>query len=146
MPGDGSGAHVLEAVAVPAWLDEVHALFESLWDDAPDVVPADRMAFETAVSEVAANIVRHAGRGEAVSVRLMLRAGDDDVEARLEDGGYPFDENDAEAPAGSGTTGAEDLAEGGRGLVLARALTDSLVYERHGRVNRWYLTRRRTGP
>jgi serine/threonine-protein kinase RsbW len=131
---------VLETTASPAGLDEVHALFAQLWADADDVQPPDRIAFETAVSEVAANIIEHAARGEAVAMRLLLRAPADRVEAHLEDLGYPYD-------AGAGIPPLDDgeLAEHGRGLVIARALTDELVYERDGAVNRWFLLRRRHG-
>jgi serine/threonine-protein kinase RsbW len=127
---------VLETSASPASLDEVHALFARLWADADDVQPPDRIAFETAVSEVAANIIEHAARGQTVAMRLLLRAPEDRVEAHLEDVGYPYD---AAAPAGDD----DPLAEHGRGLVIARALTDELVYERDGAVNRWFLLRRR---
>jgi serine/threonine-protein kinase RsbW len=95
------------------------------------------MALETAVSEVAANIVEHAARGESVPMRLVLHAGRESVEARLEDSGRPFVEHEAVTPGG------DDLPEHGRGLVLARALTHALAYERDGTTNRWYLLRRR---
>ena len=136
----GGGDFLLETTTSSAGLDEVHALFERLWAEADDVQPPDRIAFETAVSEVAANIIEHAGRGKAVAMRLLLRAPADRVEAHLEDLGYPYD-------AGAGPPPAEDddLAERGRGLVIARALTDELVYERDGAVNRWFLLRRRHG-
>jgi serine/threonine-protein kinase RsbW len=137
MPGEPGVELVLDTTASPACLDEVHELFERLWTVAPDVAVTDRMAFETAVSEVAANIVEHAARGEAVALRLLLRAGAERVEAHLEDGGYPYEE-DAAAPVPGG-----DLSEHGRGLVIARALTDKLVYERDGAVNNWFLSRRR---
>lgn len=131
------GEFMLETTASPDGLDQVHALFAELWAGASDVEPADRIAFETAVAEVAANIVEHAGRGEQVAMRLHLRAPEDRVEAHLEDLGYPYDGGPA-APAE-----VDDLAEHGRGLVIARALTDELVYERDGAVNRWFLLRRR---
>jgi serine/threonine-protein kinase RsbW len=137
-PDEHGPAHVLETVAVPSCLDEVHALFGDLWGDVPEVAPTDRIALETAVSEVAANIVEHAARGEKVPMRLVLRAGHESVEAHLEDRGYPFVEHEVV------TTAGDDLPEHGRGLVLARALTDALVYERDGGVNRWYLLRRRS--
>jgi serine/threonine-protein kinase RsbW len=136
----GSGDFVLETTASPASLDEVHALFARLWAEAGDVKPPDRIAFETAVAEVAANIVEHAARGEAVAMRLLLRAPDDRVEAHLEDLGYPYDAGAGPAPA---PTEDGELPEHGRGLVIARALTDELVYERDGGVNRWFLLRRR---
>jgi serine/threonine-protein kinase RsbW len=131
------GDFVLETTASPASLDEVHDLFVQLWQSASDVAASDRNAFETAVAEVAANIIEHASRGEDVSMRLLLRAPDDRVEAQLEDLGYPYDGEPSAPPT------ADDLPESGHGLLIARALTDELVYERDGRVNRWFLLRRR---
>lgn len=137
LPDDGQ-IHVLETIASPSCLDAVHDLFADLWAGTPDVAAADRMAFETAVAEVAANIVEHAARREGVTLRLVLQAGADKVSAHLEDGGYPY-EPDAVEPSSD-----EDLPERGRGLSIARALTDDLVYERDGAFNRWYLARVRT--
>ena len=92
------------------------------------------MAFETAVAEVAANIIEHSAKGEPVALRLALRAEPDVVTADLEDGGRALD-------GVALATSPED--ERGRGLMLARALTDELSYERDGSVNRWRLRRRR---
>jgi hypothetical protein len=52
----------------------VHDLLEELWSYAPDVGAADRIGFETAVAEVAANIVQHAAAVEEVDLNLALRA------------------------------------------------------------------------
>ena len=134
------GDFVLETTTSATGLDEVHALFAQLWAEADDVQPADRIAFETAVAEVAANIIEHAARGDSVAMRLLLRAPADRVEAHLEDLGYAYDAGAEPAPAEGG-----ELAEHGRGLVIARALTDELTYERDGAVNRWFLLRRRHG-
>jgi serine/threonine-protein kinase RsbW len=135
-----AGDFVLETTASPASLDEIHDLFARLWADADDVTARDRIAFETAVCEVAANIVEHATRGEVVDMRLLLRAPADRVEAHLEDLGYAYDAAALPDPADD-----DPLAETGRGMGIARALTDELVYERDGAVNRWFLLRRRHG-
>jgi serine/threonine-protein kinase RsbW len=132
-PGD----FVLETTASPASLEQVHALFATLWASAPDVQMSDRNAFETAVAEVAANVIEHASRGEDVAMRLVVRAPEDRVEAELEDLGYPYGGVVCETPS------VDDLPESGHGLLIARALTDELVYERDGAVNRWMLRRRR---
>lgn len=131
--------YVLETTASPACLDEVHALFGELWAATPDVQASDRDAFQTAVAEVAANIVQHASHGDEVALRLVLRAPADRVEAHLEDLGFPY-EGDVASP---GEAEIDPMAENGRGLFIARALTDELTYERDGSVNRWFLLRRR---
>jgi anti-sigma regulatory factor (Ser/Thr protein kinase) len=134
MSADEPGERVLETVAAPEALDEVHILFARLWADVADVSPKDRMAFETAVAEVAANIIEHSARGEPVALRLALRVDPDVVAAELEDGGRGLD-------GGAFSTSPDD--ERGRGLMLASALTDELSYERDGSLNRWRLRRHR---
>jgi serine/threonine-protein kinase RsbW len=128
--------HVLETTTSTACLDEVHELLRRLWDEAPGVAAADRVAFETAVAEIAANIVEHAAAGAELPFRLVVAADDHRVEARFEDAGAAYDTTTAE----SGVVDAG--AERGRGLGMARALSDELVYDRAGDVNRWVLRRR----
>ena len=81
--------HVLRVSARPESLEQVHELLAALWAD--DAMPAlDRMHFETAVAEVAANIVEHATRGTAVTLVLRVSGWPDRVEARFEDDGSPM--------------------------------------------------------
>jgi serine/threonine-protein kinase RsbW len=129
----------LNTTTSPECLDRVHELFQQFWTEIPDIASTDRMAFETAVAEVAANILEHAARGQAVALRVLLRADEEQVEAHLEDGGYPYDADSSEPVTD------DDLPEHGRGLLMARAITDTLVYERDGGVNHWFMSRRRTG-
>ncbi len=130
-------AHVLDAAAGPDALSRVHGLIAALWADAPDVSDADRIGFETAVIEIAANILEHACAGIRVDMRLVISAHADRVEARFTDTGRPS-LVDLAATAMPG-----ELAEDGRGLALAQAAVDELSYERDGAVNRWRIVRRR---
>ncbi len=135
--GREPAARVLDAAAGPDALEHVHGLIASLWADAPDVAQADRIGFETAVIEIAANILEHACSGVRVDMRLEVDAHADRVEARFTDTGRPT-LVDLAAAAMPG-----ELAEDGRGLALARAAVDELSYERDGAVNRWRIVRRR---
>jgi serine/threonine-protein kinase RsbW len=84
----------------------------------PEVV--DEIAL--VLSEACANVVQHAGRLEDYEVRVDI----DDVRCRISvfDEGGGFDPDAVAArPAGS-------LLEGGRGLMLMRALADTLHFER----------------
>ena len=121
----------LATLAVPACLDELHALLDQLWQDALVTTPRERMAFTTALAEVVANVVEHAARFEPVPVRLVLFLRPDLLEAHVEDRGRPYRES---LPAG------DELAESGRGLEMARALVDEVLYERDGPVNRWVVS------
>ena len=78
-------------------------------------------AFQTAVAEVAANIVEHAARGEAVALRLVLRA--------PTTGSRPSSRTSGSRTRRAAVAAGDDddpLAESGRGLFMARALTDEL--------------------
>ncbi|MCW2582911.1 MAG: hypothetical protein JWQ53_1701 [Klenkia sp.] len=140
--------HVLRVNARPESLEQVHELLAALWAD--DAMPTlDRMHFDTAVAEVAANIVEHATRGQDVTLVLRVSGWPDRVEARFEDDGAEA-HVDLAAAAMPGSGDPDDLdavlalAEDGRGLALARAAVDELVYEREGSTNRWFLVRRRS--
>ena len=82
---------MLEACARPECLERVHDLLGDLWADAPDVPPADRIGFETAVAEIAADIVEHAdgGEGGEIDLAVELLAYADRVEASFRDTGNP---------------------------------------------------------
>ena len=133
MPAEAT--QVLLGDGGPRCLDALHALLESLWVEAPAVTDRDRIAFTTAVAEVVANVVEHATLAQPVPVRVVLQSADDELRALLEDTGLPFDPPVDESPG--------PLAESGRGLPMARALVDELLYERDGPINRWLVVRRR---
>jgi serine/threonine-protein kinase RsbW len=125
----------LEGRADAPCLERVHDLVDELWARVPEVQPADRYRFETAVIEVAGNIVEHGG--PEVRLRLWLRVHEDRVEAQFRDTGRPV-----ELPPDGQVL--DPLAEDGRGLALARATADDLSYERTGHTNRWSVVKRRT--
>ena len=136
MPADEALAR-LTAPVETASLERVMAGLEELWRQAGDVAVEDRIRFETAVAEIAGNILQH-GDGSATQFRLELRADADRLEASFEDGGsrVEVDLSAAQLP--------DDLAESGRGLALALAAVDELEYRRDGSTNHWRVLRRRT--
>ncbi len=120
------------AAAGPEVLDAVHDVLELAWARHPGVTAADRMGLETAVIEVAANIVEHASPGRRVEIAFEVDVEPGRIRAAFTDTGVPFDGDidAAELPA-------DELSERGRGLALARALVDELAYERAGPTNHW---------
>jgi serine/threonine-protein kinase RsbW len=125
----GEDGRSLVTAAEPAALERVHELLEQLWEDADDVGADDRIRFETAVTEIAGNIVMHAPDGRPLEFTLQVGARPDRIEARFEDAGRRVDVDLAAAQL------PDDLAESGRGLALALAAADEVEYRREGATN-----------
>ena len=138
MTGDGtpdSKEYVLEGFAVPDQLDAVHTLLARAADEHPELDPMDVMLFETAIIEIANNVVEY-GRPEGeVRWKFTIRVRKDEIEADLDDTGQTF------TPAHGKPMPGED-AEGGRGLPIAEALLDRIEFERMEDVNHWRMVRR----
>jgi serine/threonine-protein kinase RsbW len=124
--------------AQPDSLDEIHDLIESLWTAQARFPPADRLRFETAVIEVAGNIVTHAVAGrprrQKMTVELTLTATPEAATACFRDdgGAATLDLAAARMP--------DAMAESGRGLALTRALADDVTYQRADSANVWTVT------
>lgn len=128
----------LQACADREYLEKVHRLLQQLWATSPDVSGADRTMFETAVVEIAANIVEHGCAEASTSCSLTIEVYPDRLDARFKDDGTAALVNvDTASMPGP-------LAERGRGLAIAKAALDVLVYERHDNNNVWTLSRTRT--
>jgi len=137
MTGDAAevGEYVLEGFAVPDQLDAVHSLLARAADEHPGLDPTDVMLFETAVIEIANNVVEY-GRPEGeVRWKFTVRVREDEIEAELDDTGQMF------TPARGATMPGED-AEGGRGLPIAEALLDRIEFRRMDDTNHWRMVRR----
>jgi serine/threonine-protein kinase RsbW len=131
-----SGDYLLDGLAVPESLNLLHDLLEQVGQDHPELAPSDLMLFETAVIEVAGNVVEHGQPSGQVRWRFRLAVHEDSLEASLSDSGEEY-------PGGAwGTDMPDAMEEDGRGLALATAVLDSLVYERSGEVNQWSMVRR----
>lgn len=129
-----------EAPVAPESLDLVQDRLAAFWAHDETVSAADRMRLEMAVVEIVANIVEHAftvdAGGRALTVALSMTP--ERVEAVLSDNGLP-----AEIDLGAVTMPDED-ATSGRGLALAVAAVDEVVYDRVQGRNHWRLVCRRT--
>ena len=130
--------------ARPEGINAIHDLIESLWGQQPQLSDTDRMRFETAVIEVATNIIEHATEGlpkpNKVTIELTLIADPDRITARFRDDGSEaeVDLSDPQMP--------DATAEVGRGIGLARALVDDMTYRRSASTNIWTVTCLRTDP
>ncbi len=123
--------------ALPAGLNDIQDLIDDMWSLTRGIAEHDRHRFESAVVEVAANIVEHArpadDRGQ-VTLDLTVSFGSEELRAVFCDDGQAADVDldDITMPG----THAED----GRGLALAKTCSDALRYARRGSVNRWTIT------
>jgi serine/threonine-protein kinase RsbW len=130
-------AYVLTGLAVPEEIEVLHDLLARVGTEHPDLSPTDLMLFETAVIEIANNVVEHGLPPGEVTWTFRLEVLDDRLEAMLSDDGHALREA---APAAM----PDSLAESGRGIALADAALDHLSYVRREDVNHWRLVRNRS--
>lgn len=138
MTGDseaGKEEYVLEGFAVPEQLDAVHALLAEAASENPTLDPMDVMLFETAIIEIANNVVEYGRPSGKVRWKFVIRVLEHQIEAELDDTGQTF------TPTQGREMPGED-AEGGRGLPLAEALLDQIEFKRMGDTNHWRMVRR----
>jgi serine/threonine-protein kinase RsbW len=130
-----SGDHKITLVAPPDDVDTVHGLLDGVWADFPSVSAIDRASFETALIELASNVLRHAAGGSGVRCDLIIEVTDGRIEARLSDTGLTGDIDLLPRAM------PDDLSEAGRGIPLIQALVDELEYARSGSLNHWRISR-----
>jgi len=126
----------LEADVRPESLDAVHDLLEDWWTEVGEVPVRTRFGFETAVVEIAGNVVEHTRRVDGAPGRrfhLTLTADDRTLLARFEDNGLPVQVDLGTVSMAS----VED--EDGRGLALALAALDRLEHSVVDGKNVWEL-------
>jgi serine/threonine-protein kinase RsbW len=119
----------------PDDVNRVHELLEAVWAGHTAIGFRDRISFETAVIELASNVIRHADSGQGVAWQLSIDVGENRLEASLTDSGEPKN------IALEGRELPDELAESGRGIPLIKALVDVVEYEHEGGVNRWRISR-----
>ena len=134
------GSVVIDVAVEPESIDLVQNAFETWWTSLGDDSLETRFSFETAIVEIAANVVEHSRRSEADRGRrftLELSATDDRLRAVFHDNGMPS-EIDLSAVS---MADLED--EDGRGLALALLSLESLDYRHEDGRNVWTLVCRR---
>lgn len=135
MTGD---AYELSGLAVPDDLEQLHDLLERAAAEHPHVPASDVMMFETAVMELANNVVEHGRPVGEVRWTFRLEVQEAALSACLSDSGEEYAAWDPQTPHAM----PGEMAESGRGLPLASAVLDEIGYERTADANVWKLVRR----
>ncbi|UTT61429.1 SpoIIE family protein phosphatase [Microcella humidisoli] len=121
----------------PDTVDTLQDLLATVWAQTPHLDPADRMAAELSIVELAANVMEHSNNGEPVSFTVSVVVYDDRIEATATDAGAVdhVDLRDRAMP--------DEYAERGRGLPIMQALSDSVEHRRVEGYNHWTVVRGR---
>lgn len=118
----------------PNDVDEVHESVADLWQLNADLGDGERMRFETALVELAGNVIEHADGSERLLCELTLRRTATTLEAVLSDSGA-----EVQVRFRATMPDPEELAESGRGIAMIELLMDDFSYERDPNGNRWRL-------
>ena len=127
--------HELSGPVGPGCLEKVDLLLQEVWATSARVSETDRTMFETAVIEIAGNIIQHGSVEASINCTLTIEVYPDRLDARFSDDGIQaqVDPDAASMP--------DAFAESGRGLAIAKAALHALAYERHNNKNIWTLSR-----
>jgi serine/threonine-protein kinase RsbW len=129
------GDYRVDTLALPETLALVHDLLDRVRAEHPELAATDLMLFETAVIEIATNVVEHGCAPGTIHYSFTLEVRSDRLLGRLRDAGPPLSESERPMP--------DTDSEGGRGLAIARVALDDLDYRRVDGHNEWTMVRRR---
>ena len=109
--------------AYPATLDHLNEITTLVQQVASAYGSDFAYQMELATSEIVTNVIEHAYRLSSGEMRGQITLSPDQIQLDLYDDGTPFDPS--QVPASDLT---EELQDRGRGLFVARQLTDELTY------------------
>jgi len=132
------GSYRVAGRAIDTSLGELHELLDQVRAEQTELDALELAMLETAVIEVAGNVIEHGTPPGGIEYEFLLEVSGNGLHGLLYDNGDQVSLPD--------TNGAEqdELAESGRGLLLARAALTELRYERQGDRNAWFMTRLRS--
>lgn len=121
-------------------LAEIEQLLANAWSAHPHIPELIRTQVAIAAGEIGANILEHAAAaGQLLRMAMEVTVLANEVWVEFTDDGGPLhvDLNAVSLP--------DDMAERGRGLPLAKAVLERLIYERDA-LNHWTLVSKRFEP
>jgi len=122
----------------PGDVNLIHELLVGVWENSPEVPIEERFRFETALIELASNVIRHATSSNGVSCVLRVLSTQGYLQAELRDTADPGDVQLV------GRVMPDGMAESGRGIPVIQSLVDELEYSQDDGHNLWRITRRFT--
>ncbi|PKQ22524.1 MAG: ATP-binding protein [Actinobacteria bacterium HGW-Actinobacteria-5] len=120
----------------PDTVNDAHDFLKTVWGQRPDIGAGDRMAIETALSELVTNVIQN-NPHRPVLCEVTLAVTPAELVLRTADTGDPL--VDAPTPSMPGVD-----AEHGRGLALIELIADDLSYSHEGSMNVWQVTKARS--
>jgi len=135
----------LSGLAVPETIDLLHELLAEVRVDHPGVAESDLSMIETAIIEIAGNVVQHGADSGARYFDFVLHVRPDRLVGELASEG---DEVGERAATAGDRRLPDSLAESGRGLLIAESVLDELSYAYADGRNSWRMLRLReqAGP
>lgn len=121
-------------VVPPGDVDEVHESVDDFWALNEDLGAGERMRFETALLELANNVIEHTEGDERLLCELTVLRTGTSLEAVLSDSGAAV-----RVSFRRRMPDPAELKESGRGIAMIELLMDDFTYERDADGNRWRL-------
>lgn len=124
----------------PDDLDTVQDYIQRVWAAWPGLDALDKLKFETALVELAANVLQHADDGRDVRGSVSITIDDERIRCSITDTSSACDValQPKEMP--------DEFAESGRGIAFIQRLVDVLHYERRDGQNLWLIEKLRAQP
>lgn len=122
----------------PDTVDAVHDLLDRLWAAEPTITDDDRMRFETALIELASNVVQHAAHDSSIAWMVNVACDPAALTASVLDSAPPVSLDATRSIA----MPPED-AEDGRGLAFVRLLVDTATFSNTPAGNEWRISKTR---
>jgi serine/threonine-protein kinase RsbW len=131
----------LRADGVPESLELVHELLDKVWESEAGIDLMERIRFETALIEVASNIIEHSRpvASDPIQFELELECSPERLYAEFHDNAKPAGIDLSAAPPPEDLSSVENISSSGRGLALAKVALDEFSYAKLDAGNKWTL-------
>lgn len=120
----------------PDDVDVVHSFLQRIWSESPTILLKDQFSFETAIIELASNVILHASGKSPIFCDILVETFPDRMEATMTDSGERLN------LALDSFVMPDDLSETGRGIPLIRELVDEFTFDSQRGGNLWRITRK----